>query len=236
MAWKKGRTSRYRGRRSRSDLLPMSACGQVVPVVGNPNFTSCDQPMTDSDNTWEMLQFPNLTGGLSLMEGDEQRVEQKLSRGLKFRGCQFDLNVLSNILFEQNSTGFLLLTARVALIVANLDPEDGSLLLTDRGFPPVNLFNDREMSKGDILWRSQFHVPIIHTASSASTYFSEECPCFDHGLQRPQHVRVRVKTRRNLRENQGIALVWNVWNPLSQPTAFVYDLFGFAAVQNWASR
>jgi len=225
-----------RRKRSRSDLLPMTACGQVVPVDGNPNHTSCDQPLSDTDNSFEILQFPNLTGNSGPTEGQEAIYNQKLSRGLKFRGCQFDLNILSNILFEQSSTGFLILTVRVALAVVDLDPESGAVLLTPLGHPPFNLFSLQEMSKGDILWRSQFHVDVIHTQDDAGTYFSENCPCFDNGLQRMQHVRVRVKTRRNLREHQGLALIWNVWNPLSEPTAFVYDLFGFAAVQNWASR
>jgi len=222
------------GRKSRSDLVPLSLCGVVIPVDGNPAHTSCDQPLLDTDNSFTLINFDNLTGALSPTEGTEAAPgAQHLSRGLRFRGMQFDLNILSNILFEQDSTGFIILTVRVAVILLDLDPTTGSPLFTSNSGPTVNLFTNKEISQGDILWRSQFHVPVIHTIRSASTYFSEDCVCYDNGLQRPQHARVRIRTRRNLKENQGLFLLWETWNPLDQPTAFVFDLFGFAAVKNW---
>jgi len=227
--WKRYPTRR---RRSRSDLLPISGCQGVVNVApGNGN--SCDQPLSDSDNSWLVFAPANLYGNLQQFEGIESDYTQKLSRGLKFRGMQFDLNITSDILFEQNSTGFIVLTSRWALCVIDLDPETGAPMFTVSGKPPINLFNSREMSKGDILWRAQFMVPVLHTAASASTYFSEECPCFDHSLIRTQHQRVRIRTRRNLKEHQALAFVVNTFNPLNDNTAYVFDLFGFAAVRNW---
>jgi len=247
MAWRRGgfrrRASSFRRRRSRSDLLPLSLCQEfqvVDPTV--PSELLCSDDVTDrqtqNKGTSQLFLFNNLDGGLTLTASGESDQREKLSRGLKFRGAQFDLNIANSLVYQQAVDGTGLIVARFAVVVIDLDPLTGNPL--GPGSLP-DLFTQREQDKGDILWREQFHIPWWITQCSVADGF----PACDtnaslmgfmgFALRHQQHHRVRIRTRRNLKENQALALAVHAVHTLSSLTlSFVFDLFGFAAVKNWA--
>jgi len=119
-----------RRRRARSDLVPLSICEAVVAVQPNTGFQDCNLPLEDSNVSIAMVNLPTLSGAMSISSSGELQRQERLSRGLKLRGMQFDLNIATGMLFSQLSSGFVLLVARFAIVVMELDPITGGPLLT----------------------------------------------------------------------------------------------------------
>jgi len=231
------RKSFRRAPRARNDLLPITLCEEVVTVPPNTG-QNCDASWAEgSENGFSYVGLPNLTGsmvhGVAVLDSP---LQERLSRGLKLRGMEFDLNIANSMLTDQQATGRGIIVARAAIVVLTVDPNTGAPLFTAATQPVGNLFTNTEQDKDDILWRAQFHVP-WSTITQDFTSFVEDCgPCPFINLNELQylvHRRVRIRTRRNLKEDQSVFFCWNTSSTVNAPLAFVFDLFGFAAVQNW---
>jgi len=241
MAWRRrGRFTRSSGartfrRRTRSDLLPISFCQQFQGVDPAVEGQDCGTRGTDPfPGTIRVVPFPNLQGDLGDTAVLENTQLQKLSRGLKFRGMQFDLNVTNGLLYGQMFNGVGLLVARAAVVKIERSPDTGA----PAEIP--NLFSIAESDKTDILWRAQYHIPWSVTdqvVAACDSGLGLDCPNNfgqDAPFQSRIHQRIKIRTRRNLKETEGLFFVWHVTQTSFLSLGFVSDLFGFAEVKNWA--
>lgn len=152
----------------------------------------------------------------------DQQLE-KLSRGLKFRGMRFQLNMSAPFDLQANVDYQYTTHILCAWTVMNLDPITEAPL----ELPSFNLFTNSEYDKADILWREAFTLNFGGTSGNIPyqhTFRSREA------LRDPTFV---IKTRRNLRENQALIFVLQTYNLFQDSLNLDFDLFGYAAVQNW---
>lgn len=241
MAFRRFRRSRARrfSRRARNDLIPFSAC-QFTASLQIPGNFNCANDQGHSDT---VFVFPQLWGGLPTFgptgEAESAFAFDKLSRGLKFRGMNFQFAIQCPIIDTTDQAEVLNVQQpfRAAWFKTQLIPDEtGGTVGVIPNIP--NLWSEMEQEWTDCLWRHQGILQFTgfafgnHPNVQVSIPFTE---CFSTGTRFDPHF--RVKTRRNLNENEALMFVVSIANPLGFEGAENFsvdiELMGFAACKNW---
>jgi len=212
-------------RRSRSDLVPLSDCNDVV--ASPPTTGDCNDAANLTGVTTYALGFPNLMGRTSGPTSPLDAQMQKLSRGLRLRGLRFCFEVSAPIDTTAQIPYSYCMAFRAAWAVFTLDPITQAPL----ELPRFNLFTISENDKADLLWRHMFTVNFTGNDGESGPFIDTALKC-----EYAQHARwFNIRTRRNLREDQQLYFVLQNSNQfvLNIAMSWNLELFGFAAVKNW---
>lgn len=223
-------------RRSRADLLPISAC-QFTASVLPQNDDGCQDDDGHSDT---IFAFEQLWGGLPTTSGPSNTgmAFNKLSRGLRFRGMKFQFEIQCPIMDTADVADVLDIAqpVRCAWYKQKLIPDTTGGTMGLVPYVP-SLWTNAEADKVDFLWRWQglvrwrgFDFNQVGTSPDFVSLDFRGYSTTDSNF--PFHT---IRTRRNLDEDE--AIVFQV--SIAHPSGFAgvnfpvdIELFGFAAVRN----
>lgn len=202
------RTRRTTRRSSGADLLPLNVCR--APLIVPPG--SCQDPFIQATP----LLLGNTAPGGTL-------TQEALTKGLKWRGCQFDYAIGSTT--NQLDVGTnVVVEIRWALIVMEVaDP----VTLVPSYLP--DLFQTDQSQLGTrLLMRWMDYYPINGQVGADNPEQASIAQLAYRSFP------MRCRSRVNLREDQAIYLVQGAINPVQDGTiTFGWSLFGFHAVKPW---